>query len=138
MKILKYVIVDDCGKMLNPMVVDGQIVGGVAHGVGNALYEEVVFNEDGQPLTGTFMDYLLPSSHEVPNVEVGHQEFPSTLNPLGVKGVGEGGTTSAPAALANAIVDAMEPLAIQLNEMPMTPDRVFAAIRRAKEGSAAT
>lgn len=82
-RILKYFVVDECGRMLNPMVVDGQIMGAVAHGVGNALLEELVYNEDGQPLTGTFMDYLMPTSEDVPNVEIGHQEYLSPLNPLG-------------------------------------------------------
>lgn len=134
--ILKYFVVDDCGVMLNPMVVEGQIHGGVIHGIGNSFYEEVRFDENGQPLTGTFMDYLLPTAAEAPSVHIGHQEFPSPLNPLGAKGCGEGGTVSAPAAIANAIVDAMKPLELQLNEMPMTPDRVFQAIRQAKERAA--
>ena len=127
-RILKYFVVDECGRMLNPMVVDGQIMGAVAHGVGNALLEEVVYNEDGQPLTGTFMDYLIPTSAEVPSIEIGHQEYLSPLNPLGAKGCGEGGTVSAAPAIANSIVDAMLPLRIELNETPVTPERVRRAI----------
>jgi aerobic carbon-monoxide dehydrogenase large subunit len=108
-------------------------MGAVAHGVGNALLEEVVYNEDGQPLTATFMDYLLPTSVEVPQVEIAHQEHLSPLNPLGVKGCGEGGTVSAPPAIANSIVDAMLPLRIELNESPMTPERIRRAILEARE-----
>lgn len=137
-KILRYFVVDECGVVLNPMVVDGQIDGGVIHGVGLALFEEAVFNEDGQPLTGTFMDYLLPTSMESPPIEAAHQEYPSLLNPLGAKGVGEGGTVSAPAAVANAICDALSPLRIRLTEMPMTPDRVYRAIQEAKEAASMT
>jgi carbon-monoxide dehydrogenase large subunit len=137
--ILKYFVVDECGRIINPMVVDGQIMGAVAHGVGNALLEEVIYNEDGQPLTGTFMDYLLPTSTDVPDIEIGHQEYLSPLNPLGVKGCGEGGTVSAPPAIANSIVDAMLPLRVELNETPMTPERVRRAIvearRRTSSGS---
>jgi aerobic carbon-monoxide dehydrogenase large subunit len=132
-KILKYFVVDECGRILNPMVVDGQIMGAVAHGVGNALLEEMIYNEDGQPVTATFMDYLLPTAVEAPSIRIGHQEYLSPLNPLGAKGVGEGGTVSAPPALANSIVDAMMPLRIELNETPMTPERVRKAIVAARE-----
>lgn len=131
-KIIKYVVVHDCGKMINPAVVEGQVMGGVAHGVGNAFYEEVPFNEDAQPLASTFMDYLLPTAMEVPSVEIEHQEFVSPLNPIGVKGCGEGGSVSPPAAVANSIVDALYPLDVRLNEFPMTPDRVYHAILDAK------
>lgn len=133
--ILNYFVVDECGRMINPMVVDGQIMGAVAHGVGNAFLEEMIYNEDGQPVTGTFMDYLLPTSSEAPSVRIAHQEYLSPLNPLGVKGVGEGGTVSAPPAIANSIVDAMLPLRIELNETPMTPERVRRAIVDAREGT---
>lgn len=130
-RVLEYVVVDDCGVMLNPMVVDGQVHGGIAHGIGNALYEEAVYNEDGQLLTGTFVDYLLPTTEEVPDLKVVHAEHPSPLNTLGVKGVGEGGTVSPPAAIANAICDAMRPLDVQITEMPMSPDRLYRWIREA-------
>lgn len=130
-RLLEYVVVDDCGVMLNPMVVDGQVHGGIAHGIGNALYEEAVYNEDGQLLTGTFVDYLMPSTGEVPDLQVIHAEHPTPLNTLGVKGVGEGGTVSPPAAIANAICDALRPLDLQITEMPMSPDRVWRWIREA-------
>jgi aerobic carbon-monoxide dehydrogenase large subunit len=131
-RLIEYVVVDDCGIMLNPMVVEGQIHGGVAHGIGNALYEEAVYDDDGQLLTGTFMDYLLPTSTEVPRVRVVHDEYPTPLNPLGVKGAGEGGAVSPPAAIANAICDALAHLGVEITEMPVTPDRLFRLIQSAR------
>lgn len=123
-EILRYLVVDDCGRELNPMVVDGQQHGGVVHGIGNAIFEQVVYDESGQMLNATFMDYLLPTAADVPMIEVVHENHPTPLNPLGAKGVGEGGTTSAPAALANAVVDAMRPMRLEVNSMPMTPSRL--------------
>ncbi len=135
-EILDYKIVDECGRVINPMVVDGQQHGGVAHGVGNALLEEFLYDEDCQPLNGTFVDYLLPTACDVPAVTVAHQEdYPSPLNPIGVKGAGEGATASAPAAIANAIVDALRPLEIELNELPITPARLRRQILAARERS---
>lgn len=131
MRVVDYVVVDDCGVMLNPMVVDGQMHGGIAHGIGNAILEEAVYNEDGQFLTWTFMDYLLPTAADVPELRVLHDEHPSPLNPLGVKGVGEGGTVSPPAAIANAICDAPRPADIRITQMPIVPDRLFGWIREA-------
>ncbi len=127
-----YVVVDDCGTVLNPMVVDGQQHGGVAHGIGNALLEEAVYDEDGQLLSGTFIDYLLPTATDVPDIEVIHRPHPTPLNTLGVKGAGEGSTASAPGAIANAIVDALRPLRIEINEMPITPQRLVELIRAAE------
>jgi carbon-monoxide dehydrogenase large subunit len=133
-KILDYKIVDECGRVINPMVVDGQQHGGVAHGVGNALLEEFIYDEDCQPINGTFVDYLLPSACDVPAVTVSHQEdYPSPLNPIGVKGAGEGATASAPAAIANAIVDALRPLEIDIVELPITPARLRRLIQEARE-----
>lgn len=132
-RLLDYAVVDDCGTMLNPTVVDGQIHGGVAHGIGNALYEEAVYDENGQLLTGTFMDYLLPTSSDVPDMQVIHDEHPTPLNSLGVKGVGEGGTVSPPAAIANAICDALTDLGVEITEMPVTPDRLYRLIRGAAD-----
>ncbi len=105
-RLLKYVAVDDCGTMINPMVVEGQIHGGIAHGIGNALIEEIVYDGAGQLVSGTLMDYALPRATDVPRLEVHHVITPSPLNPLGVKGAGEGGTLPAPAAIANAVADA--------------------------------
>jgi carbon-monoxide dehydrogenase large subunit len=120
--VLRYVAVDDCGVMINPMVVEGQVHGGIAHGIGNALLERVVYDARGQALTGTLMDYALPRATDVPGLEVGHVVTPSPLNPLGVKGAGEGGTLPAPAAIANAVADA---LGVDVTEMPLTREYVW-------------
>jgi aerobic carbon-monoxide dehydrogenase large subunit len=122
-RILRYVAVDDCGVMINPMIVEGQVHGGVAHGIGNALLEEIVYDASGQMMTGTLMDYALPRASDVPSLEVLHVVTPSPLNPLGVKGAGEGGTLPAPAAIANAIADALSARGIR--EMPLTRERVW-------------
>lgn len=127
-----YVVVDDCGTVLNPMVVDGQQHGGVAHGIGNALLEEAVYDEGGQLLSGTFIDYLLPTAADVPDIEVIHRPHPTPLNTLGVKGAGEGSTASAPGAIANAVVDALRPLRIEIDELPITPQRLVELIRAAE------
>jgi carbon-monoxide dehydrogenase large subunit len=131
-RLLKYVAVDDCGTMINPMVVEGQIHGGIAHGIGNALLEEVVYDSTGQLATGTLMDYALPRAADVPHFEVHHVVTPSPLNPLGVKGVGEGGTLPAPAAIANAVADALRPLGIEVTEMPLTRERLWRKVRVAE------
>jgi aerobic carbon-monoxide dehydrogenase large subunit len=131
-KVLRYVAVDDCGTMINPMVVEGQIHGGIAHGIGNALLEEIVYDDAGQLLTGTLMDYALPRASDVPALEVHHVVTPSPLNPLGVKGSGEGGTLPAPAAIANAIADALRPLGVEVTEMPLTRERLWRSVRRAE------
>ncbi len=123
-RILRYVAVDDCGTMINPMVVEGQVHGGIAHGIGNALLEEIVYDGAGQMMTATLMDYALPRVSDVPPLEVHHVVTPSPLNPLGVKGAGEGGTLPAPAAIANAVVDALRSPRM-LAEMPLTRERVW-------------
>ena len=130
--VLEYYVVADCGRILNPMVVDGQEHGGVAHGIGNALLEEVIYDEAGQLLNASFMDYLLPTAADVPSINVEHQTHFSPLNPLGIKGVGEGAAVSPPAAIANAIVDALRPLEVEITEMPMTPARLWQSIQDAK------
>jgi len=131
-KVLRYVTVDDCGRMLNPTIVEGQIHGGVAHGIGSALFEGVLYDEDCQLLTGSYMDYLLPTAAEVPPIEVGHQEFLSDLNPFGIKGCGEGGAVSPPAAIANAVVDALRPLRINVNRVPLGPADLLDLVREAR------
>jgi carbon-monoxide dehydrogenase large subunit len=131
-RILRYVAVDDCGVMINPLVVEGQIHGGIAHGIGNALHEEIVYDAAGQLATGTLMDYALPRASDVPALEVGHVVTPSPLNPLGVKGAGEGGTLPAPAAIANAVADALAPLSVAITEMPLTRERLWRRIRAAR------
>ncbi|MEY9867078.1 carbon-monoxide dehydrogenase large subunit [Peribacillus sp. B2I2] len=127
-----YSVVHDAGKVINPMIVDGQVQGGIAQGIGAALYEEIVYDEKGQLLTGSYMDYLLPTSMEIPTVEKSHQEFLSTRNPLGIKGVGEGGAISPPAAIANAVVDALDPLEIMINQLPISPSKLRNWIKEAE------
>jgi carbon-monoxide dehydrogenase large subunit len=128
----KIVMLHDCGRVINPLIVEGQIEGGLLQGIGATLYEHVVYDESGQPRATTFLDYLLPTSAEMPEIVQEHLEgTPSDRNPLGVKGVGESGPISPPAAIANAIVDAMAPLKIQLNELPLSPATVAGAIARA-------
>ncbi|MBM3218658.1 MAG: xanthine dehydrogenase family protein [Candidatus Rokubacteria bacterium] len=122
--ILKYVVQHDCGTLVNPTVVEGQIHGGVAQGIGGALYEKIVYDENGQPLTTTFMDFLLPTAVEIPEIEVVHLETPSPLNPLGIKGAGEAGAIPGPAVLAEAIEDALSPFGITIREMPLSPSRI--------------
>jgi len=131
-RLLRYVAVDDCGTMINPLVVEGQIHGGIAHGIGNALLEEIVYDETGQLVTGTLMDYALPRATDVPRLEVHHVVTPSPLNPLGVKGAGEGGTLPAPAAIANAVADALRPLGVEVTEMPLTRERLWRQVRAAQ------
>ena len=122
--IVKYVVHHDCGRMINPTIVEGQVRGGVAQGVGGALYERIVYDADGQPLTTTFMDFLLPTAMEVPSIEIVHTETPSPLNPLGVKGVGEAGAIPGPALIAEAVDDALAPFGVRVREMPLSPDRL--------------
>jgi carbon-monoxide dehydrogenase large subunit len=124
-KLLDYVVAHDAGKLINPLLVDGQIHGGVAQGIGAAIYEEIKYDPNGQILSGSFINYLLPGSMEVPPIKTVHLESPSPLNPLGVKGLGEGGAIAPPAAIANALADALRPFAPQVNEIPLTPDRVL-------------
>ena len=128
-----YAIAHDCGRLINPMIVEGQILGGIACGIGNSLLEEHVYSADGQLLSGSFMDYAMPLAIHMPNeVRMVHQETPSTLNPLGVKGVGEAGTIPVPAAICNAVEDALRPLGIKINEAPLTPSRLWRIVRGAK------
>jgi aerobic carbon-monoxide dehydrogenase large subunit len=127
-EIVRYVVVEDCGTILNPLVVDGQIQGGVAQGIGSALYEEIVYDENGQLLTGTLMDYLPPTAADVPRVEIAHIETPSPYTAGGMKGMGEGGAIAPPAAIANAVADALREFSPGVNRLPLTPERVLAMI----------
>ncbi|HLI27253.1 MAG TPA: molybdopterin cofactor-binding domain-containing protein, partial [Chloroflexota bacterium] len=136
-QLLKYVVVHDCGRVINPLVVDGQIHGGVAQGIGGALLEQLVYDEHGQLVTASLMDYLLPTAPELPPLALGHQESPSPRNPLGIKGLGEGGTISPPAAIANAVEDALRPLGVAVREVPLTPERVWALIEAARRSPSA-
>jgi carbon-monoxide dehydrogenase large subunit len=129
--LLAYTVAHDSGTIINPLIVDGQVQGGVAHGIGNALFEWMKYDAGGQPLTTTFQDYLLPGAPDVPNMTVEHVETPNPLNPLGVKGAGEGGTIPAPAAIVAAIEDALSPFGVRFSDMPLTPDRIVAALRKA-------
>jgi carbon-monoxide dehydrogenase large subunit len=131
-EILDYVIVEDGGKLINPMVVDGQIYGGFAQGIGTALYEEMNFDASGQPLASTFADYLLPGPTEVPAPRLDHMETLAPYTEFGVKGLGEGGAIAPPAAIGNAVNDALKPLGAELLHSPMTPRRVLEAIEAAK------
>ena len=131
-EILDYVIVEDGGKLINPMVVDGQIYGGLAQGIGTALYEEMNFDASGQPLASTFADYLLPGPTEVPAARLGHMETLAPYTEFGVKGIGEGGAIAPPAAIGNAVNDALKRYGVELTRSPMTPRRVLEALQAAK------
>jgi carbon-monoxide dehydrogenase large subunit len=127
-KFLRYVAVDDCGKVINPMLVEGQIHGGIVQSIGQALYEEVVYDEQGQLVTGTLMDYALPKAAHAPRFELERTETPSPVNPLGIKGVGEAGTIGATPAIVNAIVDALSPYGVRHVDMPVRPEAVWKII----------
>ena len=129
---LKYVAVDDCGNVVNPMIVAGQIQGGIGQGVAEALYEEAVYDEAGSLLTGSMMNYLVPSAVEIPWAEMDRTVTPSSTNMMGVKGVGEAGTIAAPPAVVNAVIDALAPLGVSQLDMPCSPERVWQAIQAAQ------
>jgi carbon-monoxide dehydrogenase large subunit len=136
-KILRYIVVHDCGHMINPMMVEGQVIGGVVHGIGATLYEWMRYDAQGQPLSVTYADYLLPTSDVVPRIEIHHMESPTHLNPLGVKGAAESGTIGAPSAIVSAIDDALRPFGIVLSNLPVTPTHLRTAIRAAMAGRSA-
>ncbi|MCU1693506.1 MAG: carbon monoxide dehydrogenase, partial [Frankiales bacterium] len=127
-KIRKYVCVDDVGKIVNPVIVEGQVHGGLAQGIAQALYEEAVHDAEGNLITGSMVDYLIPSAADLPHFDVGRTETPATSNPLGVKGVGEAGTIASTPAVVNAVVDALRPWGVDNIDMPCTPERVWRAI----------
>jgi carbon-monoxide dehydrogenase large subunit len=129
--LLRYIVSEDCGAMINPNVVEGQIAGGTVQGIGGALLEHLAYDDDGNPLTTTFMDYLLPTASEVPTIEYGHLETPGPL-PGGYKGVGEGGAIGAPAAVANAIADALAPLGVTITSLPLSPATIVGLIDAAE------
>jgi aerobic carbon-monoxide dehydrogenase large subunit len=131
-ELLDYVVCHDCGTMVNPMIVEAQVVGGVVQGLGTALYEEIPYDENGQPLASTFLDYLIPGAPEAPDVRVLHMETPSPHTRFGIKGMGEGGAIAPPAAVANAVNDALRPLGAEIAETPITPERVLSAILAAE------
>ncbi len=133
-KVVRWVAVDDCGPAINPMLIDGQVHGGIAHGVGQALYERIHYDESGQLVTGTFVDYALPTAAELPSYETDRTETPSPVNSLGVKGVGEAGTIAGSACVTNAVMDALRPLGVDYINMPLSPMRIWEAIQEAKGG----
>jgi carbon-monoxide dehydrogenase large subunit len=128
----RYLVVHDCGKLINPMIVEGQVHGATVHGIAAALLEEFAYGEDGQFLTATFMDYLKPTAADVPRIETGHLETPSPFTPLGTKGAGEGGAVPAPAAIASAVEDALAPLGVKITSLPLTPSRLRDLVRAAE------
>ncbi|HYY89062.1 MAG TPA: molybdopterin cofactor-binding domain-containing protein, partial [Chloroflexota bacterium] len=121
LRFVRYCVVHDCGRVINPTIVEAQIHGGVAQGIGGALYERLHFDEMGQLLNASFMDFLIPTLAEIPEIEVAHLETPSPLNPLGVKGVGEAGAIPVPALVAEAIEDALAPFGVRIHELPISP-----------------
>ena len=127
-EVLRYVAVDDCGVQINPTIVEGQIHGGVAQGLGQALYEEGVYDDNGNLLTGSMQDYAVPKAEQIPRMETDSTVTPCPHNPLGAKGVGESGTIAAPPAVVNAVVDALEPAGVEEIAMPLTAERVWRAI----------
>jgi CO/xanthine dehydrogenase Mo-binding subunit len=129
---VKYVAVHDCGKVINPVVVEGQVHGGVAQGIGGAFFERLVYNEEGQLINASFMDYLLPTAAEVPPITVDHVETPSPLNPLGVKGAGEAGVIPVPALFASAIDDALSSFGVRICEMPLHPNRLYEILQQSQ------
>jgi carbon-monoxide dehydrogenase large subunit len=139
-ELIDYVVTEDCGTMINPMIVDGQVQGGIAQGIGTALYEEIPYDEQGQPLATTFADYMVPCAPEIPAVRIVHLVHPALATEYGVKGLGEGGAIAPPAAIANAVADAFRDIGASFNETPLTPRRVSEAVDRARraKGAAST
>ncbi|HET9921652.1 MAG TPA: aerobic carbon-monoxide dehydrogenase large subunit [Ktedonobacteraceae bacterium] len=129
---VKYAVVHDCGRVINPLVVEGQVHGGVAQGIGGAFYERLVYNEDGQIINASFMDYLIPTAAEIPAIVVDHVETPSPLNPLGMKGAGEAGVIPVPALFASAVDDALSPFGLRIREMPLHPRRLYELLQEAR------
>jgi carbon-monoxide dehydrogenase large subunit len=135
-RLVRHVAVDDCGTVVNRLLVEGQQHGGIGSGVGQALYEEVRFDADGNPITSNLADYALPSAAEMPSFEVYSTETPSPLNPIGIKGIGEAATIGSTPAIQNAVIDAVSHLGVRHIDMPCTPQRVWAAIESARRGDA--
>jgi CO/xanthine dehydrogenase Mo-binding subunit len=132
LRFVRYVVQHDCGTMVNPTIVEGQICGGVAQGIGGAFYERIVYDGQGQPLATTFMDFLIPTAVEIPDIAIGHIETPSPLNALGIKGVGEAGAIPVPALVAEALDDALAPFGLRIREMPLNPTRLRELIAAAR------
>jgi carbon-monoxide dehydrogenase large subunit len=132
-EILRYIAVDDCGNVINPMIVDGQVQGGIVHGIGQALWEEALYDESGQMVSATLLDYALPRAHKVISMELDRTTTPCPHNPLGVKGIGEAGAIASPVALVNAVVDALRPYGIRHLEMPLTPEKIWREMHSGEE-----
>ena len=135
-ELVDYIAVDDCGNQVNPLIVEGQVHGGIAQGVAQALWEEAVYDDEGNLKNPTFMDYLVPSAAELPSFTLDHTTTPSPTNPMGAKGIGEAGTIASTPAVMNAIADALSPYGITDIAMPATPERVWQAIQASKGASA--
>jgi carbon-monoxide dehydrogenase large subunit len=131
-RLVRHVALDDCGTVLNPMLVEGQVHGGVAQGVAQALYEEFVYDEEGNPRTASLVDYGIPTIGEIPQIETVRMETPTPLNPLGAKGIGESGTIGSTPAVQNAVIDALSHLGVRHIDMPLHPMRVWEAIQAAR------
>ena len=132
-EIKRYLVVHDCGTIINPLLVEGQIHGGVAHGIGNAFYEQLVYDEQAQLMNASFMDYLLPTATDVPPIETAHRETPSPFNVLGLKGVGEAGCIPTGAVFAQAVEDALgAESGVEITEIPMSPNRLFQLIEEGR------
>jgi carbon-monoxide dehydrogenase large subunit len=129
----RYVVVHDCGRVVNPLLADAQVVGGIMQGIGGILREEMIYDEAGQPLTGSFMDYAMPIASDMPPIELDHIESLSTRNPLGVKGLGEGGAIGPPAAIANAVEDALKPFGIVIRRGPLSSARIHRLLSEAQQ-----
>jgi carbon-monoxide dehydrogenase large subunit len=129
-ELLDFAVVEDCGTMVNPMLVEGQIRGGVAQGIGTALHEEIRYDAHGQPLAVTFLDYHVLGAYELPAIRIDHLHTKATATEYGMKGMGEGGAVIPPAAIANAVRDALAPVGVEINETPLTPERVMSALRK--------
>lgn len=132
-EILDWVVGHDCGRVINPLLVDGQVIGGLAHGLSNAMYEEPLYSDDGMPLTTSYLDYPIPSARELPEIRLFHQETPTPLNPLGAKGAGEAGTIGVPAVVVSAVEDALRPLGVRIFQAPLSPGRIGDLVAEALE-----
>ena len=130
----RYVVAEDCGRVINPAIVDGQVHGAVAQGIGAALYEEVVYDETGQILTASLTDYAVPRAGDGPEIKIQHLELEPPTTVGGFRGMGEGGTIGAPAAIANALADALTPLGADIFELPITPERLFRLFEKKRQG----
>jgi carbon-monoxide dehydrogenase large subunit len=130
-RLLSHSAIHDCGRPINPMVVEGQLHGGIVQGLGSALMEELLYDQDGQLLTGTFMEYALPRADQIPQLDVGHLDVPSAVNPFGIKGVGESGIIAPAAAVANAVEDALADYGVEVDRVPLTSARIFELLKGA-------